>query len=89
MRAVFIEQGMGSEIKHLFAYVQFGASFIPILSCLCIFKKPGLNVLASSLLDSIPGVIPAWSQTGCKANVIALGSRPEEPVLTWRPVNVN
>ena len=40
-------QVMGSEVKQLFAYVQFGESCIPMLSYLYIFKDPRLGVLAS------------------------------------------
>ena len=71
---------MESEVKHLFAYVQFVVSCISVLSWLYIFKE----AQCVCLLSQIPfwGASPAWSQRGCRAKFIALVVQQEQPFLT-------
>lgn len=82
---------MGSEVKHLLALMQLGGSCISVLSGLYIFKEPGVGVFASSprfhcRRGSGPG--HPGAEGDARPDLQHLVSRPEVPVLIWRPANI-
>ena len=63
-RALFTGQMMGSESKHMFPYIQFGASWISMLPVSAFSRR--LGCVSSSPLGFHQGVSPAWSRKGCE-----------------------
>ena len=67
---------MGSEVKHVFAYMQLEVSGIPMLPCLYSLKEPGW-VCLPPLSDSIPGG-PAQPGTGGDVGKMYSCRHPEQ-----------
>ena len=78
----------GFEIKHLFAYVQFGTSCISMYH-VSIFSRNLGYVYLPPFPDSILGG-PAQPGAGgdVRQDLWLLASRTEGPVLNWRPDNI-